>query len=837
MLAYTSNKRFISFVLLVSLLFSFASVSVFAENTEITEGSTYVLNRDANGEHLYLYQSPCMIGYDINKMYGGNGVPIQAFVFTMYNSVTGEHFPTYCSDINVTAVQGADYRRVNLEDAPFSGSSAGRVRAILQEGFYILPINGESDAAHAERVNAKVAGLAQASGAEGLTAGEAIAATQAAIWQVVHGTELSFPNFCRYVFKPTNTKYVSLCSYDELRYKDTALINSTIWTVYDYLTSLKPVKATQKTVSPASFTELNDPVLTKNADGSYNVSVTAGVDVDMVAGDSLSLKAHINENYVVRTALRDGKQNVTVTLENVPADVASDDVTLSISGYQTSEGYFYFDAEGDRGSSQAMVGYDNSRLPVYAEVVASRERVLNICKTTRVQLEDGSYENKPLSNIIFDIYPVVANDEYYSGNYTLPDINEFDYPELAEYSVMTDDYGRASFNFTKFGLPDGVYLVAERRHPSIVEPIEPFYLNVPMTSADGTHFIYDISIEPKNEVKGDVTIDKDISSIGNNGSSVNAYEPHTWIISTTIPEDISTGRSYVITDTLDNRLDYLGNMKVVLEDNTEAADTDLTANKDYKLILTDSDSVSEGKPSDAFSIELTGTGMKKISTAIGDNSFENYVLRVYFDAQINANAEMGSDIYNSAQLSYVNAVNFEFFKNSDTPYVSTGGANLLKVDSENAAETLSGAVFEVYRMATQEEIAANDSRITVIPGVVGKVIKVSFYDNAELQGDKVTSAASDEDGKVVIYGLDYGKYYLQEIKAPAGYNLLADPIEITIDASSHTEENVITVKNYSGVVLPTTGGMGTALYTVGGIILMGSACLLCYLNKRRSLRS
>lgn len=837
MIDYLLNKRIISFILSVFLVLSVFTVSIFAEDAEITESNTYVLNRNGNGEQLYRYQSPCMIGYDFNNQYGGNGVPIQAFVYTMYNSVTGEHFPTYCGDINVTAVQGTDYRRLNLEDSSFSASAAGKVRAILQKGFYIIPINGESDADHATRVSAKTMELANAAGVEGLTTGEAIAATQAAIWQVIHGPELSFPKFCRYVFNPTNTKYGSLCSYSELRYKDNALINSSIEAAYNYLISLEPVAATEKTVSPASFTDLNDPVFTQNADGSYNISVTTTVYVEMAMGDALILKAELGDTYVAKESLSNGNQTVTLTLNNIPSSLISEDVTLSISGYQTSAGYFLFDAEGSRGDSQTMVGYNNGRLPVHAEVLAKEDRVLSIRKSANVAVGNDSYENKPLSNIAFDIFPVATREEYFSGAVTLPDAVEYDYPSLADYTLTTDQNGEASLNFLHHGLPDGVYLVVEHPHPSIVSPIEPFYLHVPSTDPDSGELVYEITIKPKNDVKGGVHIEKDVISIGNDESSVNAYEAHTWIIGSTIPEDIATGQSYVITDTLDNRLDYLGNVTVVLEKSSEEVPVVLEADTDYTLTVTDVDSLSEGKPSDSFTIRLTLGGMSKIANIIGANSFNSYMLRVYFDAQINANAEMGAQIPNRAQLKYVNAVNFEFTEKSDIPVVYTGGINLLKVDSKNTSQTLSGAVFELYRTATQEEVGANIPGLTEISGVVGKVIKVSFFDNTALQGDKVTSVTSGEDGKVSIYGLAYGNYFLVETKAPDGYNVLGKTFELTVDESSHSDENIITVKNVSGILLPGTGGTGTTIYIAGGISLICIAGVLLYIYKRRSVRA
>lgn len=508
----------------------------------------YVYHRDGNGESLYLYQSPCMLGYDIDNQYGGNGVPIQAFLYTMYNTQTGEHFPTYCTDIHTTAVRGAYYRRMNLEDSPFAASAAGKIRAILNNGFYIIPIAGESDSAHAARVKAKTEKLGAAAGVDNLTTGEAIAATQAAIWQAAHGSRLSFPNFCRSIFKPTNTKYVSLCSYQDVNAKGKAAAAETIEKVYNYLLSLSPVGASSNVVSHSSFKRMENQVTTDNGNGTSTVSVDVTVDVDMASGDSLMLSAYLGGRFSEQVALVDGKQTNKLTIHNVPAENVSDDIKLLVSGSQTVSGFFFFEAEGGRDAAQAMVAYDSSSQPVYTELTA----------------------------------------------------------------------------------------------------------------------------KPK--------------------------------------------------------------------------------------------------------------------------------------------------------------------VNPDPPGVTTGGINLLKVDGADQTP-LAGASFVVYRPATAEEINANSENLTEISGVEAKMVQVSFYDNAELKGDKVTSATSGDDGKIAIYGLPYGSYYLVETEAPAGYNLLAEPKEITIDATSHTEGNMIIVENMRGALLPATGGVGTMVYTVSGMAFICIAGLFLYKNKRNMKRT
>ena len=196
------------------------------------------------------------------------------------------------------------------------------------------------------------------------THSEAIAATQAAIWQAAHGPSLSFPKFCRYVFNPTYTKYGSLCSYNELQNKDNTAINATIETVYNYLLSLPPVAATSKVVSSSSFLKMENLLCKDNGDGTCTVSVDVTVDVDMEPGDNLDLYITLAEKSSEKIPLSDGEQTKTLTIKDMPAADVSGDIKLFISGTQTVSGFFYFDAEGGREASQAMVAYDSSQQPV-----------------------------------------------------------------------------------------------------------------------------------------------------------------------------------------------------------------------------------------------------------------------------------------------------------------------------------------------------------------------------------------------------------------------------------------------------------------------------------------
>ena len=838
-------------LLMAALLVIFSVPVALAADVDADDLSVYVLHHnvsddDYDGPNLQ-YFSPYVTDY----IYDGAPSYIQSNIFSLYNTVNKEVIPTYCTDIKVGALPDHRYRRLNLEDSSYAAGAAGHLRAIVRNGFYIVPRSGESEADHAVRVAEKLKALGQAAGVEDLTIGEAISGTQTAIWQAAHGSILEYTDFVRTIYTtkmPSATKYYDLCNeerenghidYTVSTYGQVNLdpdcdarLNARIKAVYDYLLSLEPMEAVEKTVSAASFIKLSEPVRQMNADGTYDITVQTTVDVDMADGDYLTLHAYMGDAYSKSTTLEDGKQSVTLTLENVPAEIAESDAILTIEGMQTASEVFLYDAYGDRETAQSMIGMDDSQLPVRASVVANTDRILNFYKTTLVAEGSENYVRYPLEGITFDIFFVATMSDYLTGKVTLPDASEYPYPDLAEHVVITDQNGRASMNFTQHGLPDGVYLIVERVHPAIKQPVDPFYVFVPSTKADGTGYEYEITVQPKNEIKGSVSIDKDVTFIGNDESTVDAYANHTWIISTNVPEDISGGKSFVVSDTLDNRLDYVGNMKVNVEsaDGKEVLAT-LTEGTDYIVSVNDVDSLSEDKPSDSFEMSLTRAGMGKIAKALNGKGFDGYRLRVYFDAQINANAQVGTQIPNQASLKYTNSVNFDFNVESDQPVVNTGAVNLLKVDADHHDWVLPGSVFEIYRHATEAEVGTGEN-LFKFEGISAPMVKVAFFDHAAMTGQKVTSVTTDGQGRAAIYGLAYGTYYLVETKSPDGYNLLKEPVQITIDENSHTEERVITVENHTGSILPSTGGIGTTVFTVSGIAVLAMGCLLLWLKRK-----
>lgn len=130
-------------------------------------------------------------------------------------------------------------------------------------------------------------------------------------------------------------------------------------------------------------------------------------------------------------------------------------------------------------------------------------------------LPDGAV---PLKDAGFTLYKVVDKDgmeSYYNTNPTaLPDVSRYvengtikaAYSGNATSEVLTDADGTATFS----NLELGFYVVIETTVPdAVTTPMDPFLLSVPMTTTDGTGWLYDIHVYPKNETGyGKISLEK-----------------------------------------------------------------------------------------------------------------------------------------------------------------------------------------------------------------------------------------------------------------------------------------------------------------------------------------
>ena len=89
---------------------------------------------------------------------------------------------------------------------------------------------------------------------------------------------------------------------------------------------------------------------------------------------------------------------------------------------------------------------------------------------------------------------------------------------------------------------------------------------------------------------------------------------------------------------------------------------------------------------------------------------------------------------------------------------------------------------------------------------------------------------SNEDGYFKLSGVQLGNYELVETKAPKGYAKLTKAVPFEVKADSNGETNIETKKdegltqvNNKKVTIPQTGGIGSLIFIVAGLAIMGIA--------------
>lgn len=90
---------------------------------------------------------------------------------------------------------------------------------------------------------------------------------------------------------------------------------------------------------------------------------------------------------------------------------------------------------------------------------------------------------------------------------------------------------------------------------------------------------------------------------------------------------------------------------------------------------------------------------------------------------------------------------------------------------------------------------------------------------------------SGADGAVTFDGLNGDKYFVAELKAPSGYGATWAGWEFTKPAGGQNPAATV-VKNYGTYVLPKSGGIGTAIFTLTGVLLIGGAALALIYRRR-----
>ena len=365
----------------------------------------------------------------------------------------------------------------------------------------------------------------------------------------------------------------------------------------------------------------------------------------------------------------------------------------------------------------------------------------------------------------------------------------------------------------------GYYAVLQTVADGFIQSM-PIVVDVPHVTYNATApntFDYEYEINIDTKVAGVPTVDKKIvegtSRVEKNDVSIG--DTVTYEITSTIPKypantDLSKV-SYYLTDTLSKGLTF-GSVTSVVAKADGKSDLTLTPAQ-YDLTKTNNTNADN---TIKFSFNNKDDVANKFDTI---KDYDSIVIT--YTATLNENAVIaGAGNPNKVYLTYTNDPSTG--STADTTEITvvtyTYKVDVVKQDSVTTTKKLEGAKFELRK--------ADDT--------------------------KISDATTDSNGALTFSGLDAGTYILVEVKAPEGYLLPtgdAAKTTFTIEASSPLDgnyeiknvsgnnstvlSNIITISNIKGVNLPQTGGAGTWMFTIGGLVLMAGAVVVFMATRKK----
>lgn len=159
-----------------------------------------------------------------------------------------------------------------------------------------------------------------------------------------------------------------------------------------------------------------------------------------------------------------------------------------------------------------------------------------------------------------------------------------------------------------------------------------------------------------------------------------------------------------------------------------------------------------------------------------------------------------------------------------------GNVTLKKVDTNK--KPLNGAEFQLLKVtsAGKEGAEATKTPINVV-----KVTDGEYKVALDEEDGATTTLVVATNGTLKVTGLADGNYEFKETKAPTGYKVNSDNKAFTITANEAAEVTVDAGEfvNTKLSSLPSTGGMGTYLFTIIGVVVMAGAAGAFFISRRK----